>query len=705
MTPGDRPQNPFPGLRPFEPDESGLFFGRDEQIGEALERLMRQKLLAVVGMSGCGKSSLVRAGMVPALEMGLAGDPRQQWRIAIMRPGDGPVNALERCLGFGDGSLPERTYGLREAVKAHLPNENLLLVVDQFEETFPLRDRGREDGGSQADLFVSYLLSAAQDPAARIYIVLTMRSDYLGECAKFRGLPEALNDGQYLVPRMTRAQLQEAIESPLETIDDVDGKPVRFHQGLVQKLLNDCDEEPDNLPVLQHLLRRLFEEWDQQGATGQITPAMATKVGGLKDALKQDAELVFEQLQSDQQRMAETIFRRITESRRQADGRTDDRPVRSPQTVADLAALTESPGEDDVRAVVKCFKERALLVVRPTDEGDKVDLPHECLCLKWDRLKSWIEQEAKDAEALRFLADSVRKGQQLTGSTLAEAVAWQEAGRLKGAWAERYLDREKAEEVPQADRPDRTESMSATARLAVDGWVTKSQRLERAREQRQRRELMFLRAVAGLVVLAVAWVVPQAVVYVNARSDIIRKHVKWVDVPVGERKLGCQGDTTCKSYQREAHTVRLEAFQVMPDEVTRDAFNDFVNLLKTNSFVVWSYLGAFDTAAIRKRYADAPPSEPPASSVTWFEADAFCRFVGGRLPQEDEWEFAARTAEEPSLGNMLAGVREWTSSVEGTKKVARGGSFLEPAGGTALENYVGYEPWDYQPDMGFRCVR
>jgi len=81
------PQNPFPGLRPFKPEESALFFGRDEQIGEALDRLMRQKLLAVVGMSGCGKSSLVIAGMVPALEMGLAGDPRQQWRIEIMRPG------------------------------------------------------------------------------------------------------------------------------------------------------------------------------------------------------------------------------------------------------------------------------------------------------------------------------------------------------------------------------------------------------------------------------------------------------------------------------------------------------------------------------------------------------------------------------------------------------------------------------------------
>ncbi len=252
--------NPFPGLRPFKPEECGLFFGRDEQIGEALDRLLDRRLIAVVGVSGCGKSSLVLAGMLPALEMGLAGDPAQRWRIATMRPGDGPLRELTRCLGFGDASLAERSYGLLEAAETHLsPGENLLLVVDQFEEIFPFRDRKlKEGGGSEADLFVSYLLRAAQAPSGRVYVLLTMRSDYLGECAKFHGLPEALNDGQYLVPRMTRQQLQEAIEGPLQAAD------VKMHPALLQDLLNQCDEEPDNLPVLQHLLWRLFEERQKQ---------------------------------------------------------------------------------------------------------------------------------------------------------------------------------------------------------------------------------------------------------------------------------------------------------------------------------------------------------------------------------------------------------------------------------------------------------
>src|SRR5450432_4285518 len=166
--------NPFPGLRPFKPEESGLFFGRDEQIGEALDRLLDRRLIAVVGVSGCGKSSLVQAGMLPALEMGLAGDPAQRWRIATMRPGDGPLHELKRRLGFGETALAERSYGLLEAAETHLaPGENLLLVVDQFEEIFPFRDRKlKEGGGSEADLFVSYLLRAAQAPSKRVYVLL-----------------------------------------------------------------------------------------------------------------------------------------------------------------------------------------------------------------------------------------------------------------------------------------------------------------------------------------------------------------------------------------------------------------------------------------------------------------------------------------------------------------------------------------------------
>lgn len=454
-------QNPFPGLRPYTAEESTLFFGRDEQTGEALDRLLRRKLLAVVGVSGCGKSSLVGAGMVPALEMGLAGDPEQRWRVAAMRPGDGPLRELARCLDFGGHALAERTYGLLEAVETQLPpDENLLLVVDQFEEIFPFRDRKLLEGaGSEADLFVNYLLRASQDPAGRVYVLLTMRSDYMGECAKFHGLPEALNDGQYLVPRMTRQQLQEAIEGPLQAA------AVEIHPAVVQDLLNQCGEEPDNLPVLQHLLRRMFEQWQQEGGRGLITAAIAESLGGLVWALDRDAEDVYGGLPSEEKRVAEMVFRRITESRRQSDREEDDRPVRRPQTLLDLAILAGGP--EAVHDTVCHFQERGLLVVRKTDRGEVVDLPHECLCLKWDRLKGWIRSEAEDAKKLRFLLDSVGTNY-LAGLALSEALEWKGSGRLESGWGSRYLTHEQLSGV-------------------VD-WVTQSQRRVTEAEEKERRQ-------------------------------------------------------------------------------------------------------------------------------------------------------------------------------------------------------------------------
>ena len=452
-------RNPFPGLRPFKAEDSTLFFGRDDQTGEALDRLLRQKMLAVVGVSGCGKSSLVFAGMVPALEMGLAGDPEQRWCVATMRPGDGPLLELRRCLDFGGEALAKRTYGLLEAVETHLPaGENLLLVVDQFEEIFPFRDRRlRESAGSEADLFVSYLLRAAQDPAGRVHILLTMRSDYLGECAKFHGLPEALNDGQYLVPRMTRQQLQEAIGGPLQAAG------VEMHPAVVQDLLNQCDEEPDNLPLLQHFLRRMFEQWDLEGGQGPITAAMAKTVGGLAGSLDQDAETVYRRLSTEEKQVAEVLFRRITESRR-ADREDYDRPVRRPQTVADLARLarvSETVLRDDV---ARRFEERGLLAVRETDRGDTVDLPHECLCLKWQRLKDWIRSEAEDAKKLRFLLDAVGKSH-LTGLALSEALEWQRDGRLDAEWCLRYLGGE--------------QTSGAREREIIDDWIDQSEEREK----------------------------------------------------------------------------------------------------------------------------------------------------------------------------------------------------------------------------------
>src|SRR4030095_15134451 len=213
MTLAKKITNPFPGLRPFETDEYRLFFGREGQSDALIERLQRSHFLAVVGTSGSGKSSLVRAGLLPALRGGLMAGAGSGWRIAIMRPGSDPIGNLasaladkEVLLEAGGGLAPAEaeavieatlrrgSLGLVEAMRqARLQaHEKLLVVVDQFEELFRFRAaRWLSSAGDDASAFVKLLLEAAQQRELLIYVVPTMRSDFLGDCAQFQGLPRS----------------------------------------------------------------------------------------------------------------------------------------------------------------------------------------------------------------------------------------------------------------------------------------------------------------------------------------------------------------------------------------------------------------------------------------------------------------------------------------------------------------------------------
>ncbi|MFS8979442.1 ATP-binding protein [Cupriavidus necator] len=266
---------PYPGLRPFRHDEAEIFFGREEQTDQLLEKLQRSHFIAVVGPSGCGKSSLVRAGMIAALEAGFLADAGARWRIADMRPGSQPLTRLAEALlapsalGQADAADPAEAafalamlrrgpLGLVEIVQeARLPPcENLLILVDQFEEIFRFREQGNAD---DADAFVALLLTSAAQRKVPIYIVITMRSDFLGECALFLGLPEAINDGQYLTPRLTRCQIEAAVAGPARVFGG------EIEPALVNRLLNEIGPDPDQLPLLQHALMRGRTRAGQRG--------------------------------------------------------------------------------------------------------------------------------------------------------------------------------------------------------------------------------------------------------------------------------------------------------------------------------------------------------------------------------------------------------------------------------------------------------
>src|SRR5262249_4171772 len=200
---------------------------------------------------------------------------------------------------------------------------SLLVVGDEFEELF--RFKATEPGGQGSDeaaAFVKLLLEASRAHPPSIYIALTMRSDYLGDCAQFRDLPEAINDGQYLIPRLTREQLRLAITGPVA----VGGATIT--PRLVHRLLNDIGDNPDQLPILQHALMRLWDYWEQHAAaTESLDLPHYEAIGGMAEALSRHADEAYEALPDERAReMAQKLFQCLTEKG------PDNREIRLPTT-------------------------------------------------------------------------------------------------------------------------------------------------------------------------------------------------------------------------------------------------------------------------------------------------------------------------------------------------------------------------------------
>jgi WD40 repeat protein len=451
-------KNPYPGLRPFEESDSDLFFGRETQTDELLRRLGRSRFLAVIGTSGSGKSSLVRAGLLPALNGGMLTTAGSHWRIAVLRPGGDPIESLASALGpalypnplegLGDGAMLETTLrrsslGLVEAVRqARLPDhENLLVVVDQFEELFRFRQTvAMSSELDPAANLVHLILEAARQSKIPIYVLITMRSDFLGDCARFRDLSETINDGLYLIPRMTRDQLRLAITAPAA----VNG--VSMTPRLVQQLLNDVNDDPDQLPVLQHALMRTWNQW-QNAVTGShsIDLVEYEATGGMAESLSRHANEAWEELSDDisgpNKELAKKMFQCLTEKG------PDNREVRRPKHLRDLCRILAAE-EDVVRGVIERFREaeRAFLMPpqgTPLKEYSVIDISHESLIRKWDKLRGWVEEEAESAARYREIVHAARLNERGEAGLwqypqLHLALGWRSRTGPTYEWAEQY---------------------------------------------------------------------------------------------------------------------------------------------------------------------------------------------------------------------------------------------------------------------------
>ena len=487
-------QNPFIGLRAFTRIEGVLFFGRSEPTIELLERLYSSRFVAVLGYSGSGKSSLVLAGLIPKLLAGFLVQDRDGWFIASMRPGSDPLGNLAEALGAvaSTHTLANATDHYRlsfehaehQKVTAALANvlrttdSSLLILVDQFEELFRYRyadPDARPASHDRAALFVDAVLHLATQREAPIYVVLTMRADFIGDCATYPGLAEAISRSVYLIPRMKKAELKEAIVGPFRLAGG------KFSDAVMERLWSDGAGHPDQLPVLQHALMRMWERWQDPSSSLSVDLSEYEAVGGLQQALDRHLEDIYGQLGDQHRHLAAKMFKCL--SQRSANGVT----VRRPTKVAEICAVAQA----DLRSVVEVvelFRRPGRSFLMPLDgplsPETVLDISHESLIRNWKRLQQWVDEESGHANMYRRIAETAsfwERGEAgLWGNPeLALAQQWRGSLAPTEAWAGRYaaaasfdaamqfLDRSVAKE--QRDRADnlRQQRLRTRASLSV----------------------------------------------------------------------------------------------------------------------------------------------------------------------------------------------------------------------------------------------
>jgi WD40 repeat protein len=529
---------PFVGLRPFTDLDRDFFFGREDQV-DALDRLLtRSPLVSVIGSSGSGKSSLIRAGLLPRLEA----SPFGSWIWVETRPGEAPIRNLAEALARPNQSaeierddpiaaaltdrielsLRDSTFGITDSLQ-YVPRSDeagVVILIDQFEEIFrfadlrtqQVRDSVRaSEQRDEATLFVQLLLGAISDPNFDGRIVLTMRSDFIGDCARFAGLSEAVTESQYLVPALTRDQRATAIQGPVQAAGG------QVEPALVQRLLNDTNEDPDQLPVLQHVMMRCWLR-AMAGRDGSSPISISLRhyheVGGVAQALSIHANEVLDSLQglpsSDATGTLMTVAKRIFQSLTDLDNQ--GRSTRRPQRFADLvAAITPDDASEHLRGqtrdvvarVVSRFSDPDCSFLRAPDaegleDASIVDIGHEALIRRWDKLGStdivnWLRAEQEDGEIYRDLVRFASVNGVVPADQLPRFERWWSERRPNRFWARRYSKQGK-------DRLDEARDVLVRSRAEIS-------KLERQAHRARRGKQLAALAALGVVLLIAAGLV------------------------------------------------------------------------------------------------------------------------------------------------------------------------------------------------------
>jgi hypothetical protein len=448
--------NPFPGLRPFTVEESHLFFGREGQSEIVLEFLAKNHFAAVTGASGSGKSSLIYCGLIPTLFGGFITNAGSRWKIIAVRPGNSPIETMAEALARNEqvelvhedvdirkqillSVLRRSSFGLVDAIRQmKIPeNENILLIIDQFEELFRFKESRKDSTAfNETEAYIKLLVNAIRQKGYPIYVVLTMRSDFIGECSQFQELTKLINKSNFLIPQMTRNDFREAVLGPLA----VGGAEI--DSQLLHHILNSIEDKTDQLPVLQHAMMRTWEFWVHNN-----DPAVPLKMrdyeaaGKVENALSMHANEAYEELAEDGKRVCKSIFKCLTEKG------TDNKGTRHPATIRYLAEIAKVP-DTSVIEVVERFRAKGRSFLTPVegtpiDSATVIDISHESLMRIWDKLKTWVDEEFSSVQMYLRLAEASSQFQ--LGKTglwrppdLHLALNWKKTQNPTLAWAKKY---------------------------------------------------------------------------------------------------------------------------------------------------------------------------------------------------------------------------------------------------------------------------
>ncbi len=440
--------NPFPGLRPFRMEESHLFFGRKNQVREVLEKLNRNNFVGIVGKSGIGKSSFVNCGILPGLksETNLTG---RAWKIISFRPGGHPMMRMEEVFSealtndpdFTEVDYKDKAYSfpddLVDLAKDYQAKSgrNLLIYIDQFEEIFRFYEENNEED-TDIVAFIELINKIISDDSTSISFIITIRSDFVGDCSRFPGFTKALNNSQFLIPQMTFEEKREAIEGPVKVMG------ASIEEDLVGKILQDINDRHDQLPLMQHSLMRTWDYWKSvKMGNEQISLSHYESIGGMEKALSVHANEIFNELDSEKKKICERLFKSITE--KGAEGRSIRRPA-SIHEIAMISGATTSA----VKEIVEHFRKPGRTILTPSSDVELtdetiIDISHESLMRIWEVLAEWLEEEHEAIKEYLYISEAAElhqlgKGGLMKSPELQMALNWKEENNPNKQWGIRH---------------------------------------------------------------------------------------------------------------------------------------------------------------------------------------------------------------------------------------------------------------------------